>query len=90
MNSVLNYIQKLWPKINGLRPIINCSFLQGFQMPETLGHIPLILGCTFLADPPLVGSALDLHLSVCLCVCVCVRHQLTKLLISFILDEISL
>ena len=44
----------------------------------------------FLADPPLVGSALDLHLSVCLCVCVCVRHQLTKLLISFILDEISL
>ena len=43
----------------------------------------------FLADPPLVGSALDLHLSVCLCVCVCMRHQLTKLFIYFVLDEIS-
>ena len=26
----------------------------------------------FLVDPPLVGSALDLHLSVCVCVRVCV------------------
>ena len=45
----------------------------------------------FLADPPLVGSALDLHLSVCVCVhpCVCVCDQLTKLLISFVLEEIS-
>ena len=33
----------------------------------------------FLADPPLVGPALDLHLSVCLCVFLCVCGQLTKL-----------
>ena len=31
----------------------------------------------FLADPPLVGSAL--HLLMCVCVSVCVCHQLTKL-----------
>ena len=33
----------------------------------------------FLADPPLVGAALDLHLSVCVSVCVSVCGQLTKL-----------
>ena len=33
----------------------------------------------FLADPPLVGPALDLHVSVCLCVFSVVWGQLTKL-----------
>ena len=37
----------------------------------------------------LAGSALDVHLSVCLSVCACVCNQLTKLFISFVLDEIS-
>ena len=32
-----------------------------------------------LADPPLVGPALDLHVSVCLCVFSVVWGQLTKL-----------
>ena len=45
---------------------------------------------SYLADPPLVGSALDLHLSVRPCVRACVCNQLTKLLIYFVLDEISL
>ena len=48
MNYGLNQIQILRPKINGLRPIINGSFLQGFEIPETIGHMPLILGCKFL------------------------------------------
>ena len=35
---------------------------------------------TFLADPPLVGSTLDLHMSVR--VSMCVRLELTKLFLG--------
>ena len=43
----------------------------------------------FLADPPLMGSALYLHLCVCpcMCACVCVISWL-NCLISLVLDEI--
>ena len=58
---------------------------------DTPGMLALIQNSeisVFLADPPLVGSALDLHLSVCVCVCVCVVSWL-NCLISLVLDEIS-
>ena len=50
-----------------------------FFVPNIGGGPSCIPSSSLLAVPPLVGLALDLHLSVCVSVCVSVCGQLTKL-----------